>query len=77
MDPETSRDDKQGAARQYLKYSGLAFQMIVVLLLALWSGQKLDEKLQMENPIFTVVLLLLGVFGSLFVVIRGVTRNQP
>ena len=76
MEPEIRPEDKQGQTKQYLKYSGLAFQMIAVLLLALWAGQALDEKMEMKNPIFTVVLLLLGLFGSLYLVIRGVTRNQ-
>ena len=71
-----NQPEKQSQAKQYMKYSGIAFQMISVLLLALWGGQKLDEAMGMKNPIFTVVLLLLGVGGSMYLVIKGVTKKE-
>ena len=76
MEPTPDNKEKQSQAKQYMKYSGIAFQMIAVLLLALWGGMKLDEKMGMENPIFTVVFLLLGVGGSMYLIIKGVTKKS-
>ena len=71
-----SRESRQEQTKSYLKYSGLAFQMIAVLVLAAWGGHALDEKLEMKYPVWTLVLLLLGLFASMYLVIRGVMRNS-
>ena len=75
MASESDKQENQKQTKEYLKYSGLGFQMIAVLLLALWAGQALDEKMEMKNPIWTVVFLLVGLFGSLYLVIKGVTKK--
>jgi F0F1-type ATP synthase assembly protein I len=66
----------EGSFKQYLKYSGLAFQMIGVLVLAAWAGMKLDEHFQTENPWFTIVLLLLAVTASMVLVIVSLNKKQ-
>jgi len=44
----------------YAKYSSLAVQMIVIILLFVFGGIKLDKWLKLEFPVFTVVLSLAG-----------------
>jgi ATP synthase protein I len=73
--PSAPEPRGQQQAKPYLKYSGLAFQMIAVLVLSAWGGRTLDEKLNMKYPIWTMVLMLLGVLGTMYLVIRGVTRK--
>jgi F0F1-type ATP synthase assembly protein I len=55
----------------YAKYSGIAFQMIGIILITVWGGTKLDKLLDLQTPVFTIVLSLLGVFSSIYVAIRG------
>lgn len=56
----------------YARYTGIAFQMIAIMLMAGFGGIKLDEWLQ-TSPIFTVVLLLLAVVIAMVNVIREFT----
>ncbi len=57
------------------KYSGIAFQMLATIGLSAWLGTWLDKYLKLQNPWFTVSLLLLGVLVALWQVIRGLTKE--
>lgn len=48
----------------YLKYSGLAFQLAAVVCIGLFTGRWIDSKMQLEKPIFTMLLVML--FFALF-----------
>jgi ATP synthase protein I len=57
------------------KYSGIAFQMIAIILAGVYAGIWLDEKLQPSYPIFKLVFSLLSVALAMITVIRGVTKD--
>ena len=67
---------REGSLKQYVKYSGLAFQMIGALVLAAWAGTALDKHFQTENPWFTIALLLLAVIASMVLVIVSLNKKQ-
>ncbi len=69
--PEQQR---QNQVKPYLKYSGLAFQMIGILGVAAWAGMKLDEKMGNKNPWYTMVLMLVAVIAAMYMVIKSVTK---
>lgn len=50
---------KKVSSNAYLKYSGMAFQFFVIMFVAAFGGQKLDEWLELSTPIFTISLILL------------------
>ena len=77
MEPRNSKNDlpaEKGKLQSYLKYSGLAFQMLVVLGVAAYGGLKLDAYVANTNPWFTIVFMLAGVIGSIYKVIISVTK---
>jgi hypothetical protein len=47
-----------GRTAQFCRYSGMAFQMMAIILITTWGGLKLDKVLELETPVFTVVLSL-------------------
>ncbi|MBW6502216.1 MAG: AtpZ/AtpI family protein, partial [Bacteroidales bacterium] len=57
---EPEKEKENSGLQNYARYSGMAFQMIVIIGLATWGGVKLDELLSMKTPVFTIVLSLLG-----------------
>jgi ATP synthase protein I len=79
MEPEkengkdTSRQDQ---LKPYLKYSGLAFQMIGTLIAAAYAGMWLDEKQGNKNPWWTIGFMVVAMVGSIYMVIRSVTGKQ-
>ncbi len=69
-----NNDDKRKKGRKqvdaYLKYSGMAFQMGIIILVGTFAGQKLDEYFQAERPYFTVLMALLSIFAALYVTLK-------
>lgn len=72
---ESSKQQKQSQLNSYLKYSGLAFQMMAVIGLAVWGGLKLDAWLNMRFPVFTLVLTLMSVAASLVITIKSLPKE--
>ena len=56
--------------RDFAKYSGLAFQMIGIILVTVWGGVKLDKLTGWHTPVFTIVLSLLGVFAAIYTAVK-------
>lgn len=56
--------------QDFAKYSGLAFQMIAIILVMTWIGIKLDKYLSLNTPIFTIIFSLLGVFAAIYTSLR-------
>ncbi|MBC6608606.1 AtpZ/AtpI family protein [Hymenobacter sp. BT188] len=71
--PTNSNPDR---LRTFAKYSGLGFQMLVIIGLSAWAGTALDERFQNERPWYTIVFMLLGVFIAMYQVIRSLTRDS-
>lgn len=57
---------------KYIYFSSIVFQMAITITIAAYIGQWLDEKYPNDCSLFTVILSLLGVFGSLYLVIKRV-----
>jgi len=74
---EASKDktSQQDQLKPYLRYSGLAFQMIVILIIAAYGGMWLDEKQNNKNPWWTIALMLVAVISSIYMVIASVTKK--
>ncbi|MDP4188061.1 MAG: AtpZ/AtpI family protein [Bacteroidota bacterium] len=53
----------------YGKYSSIAFQMLVIILLSVFGGFKLDHWLH-TTPVFTVILSIVGVFLAVYFAIK-------
>ena len=72
--PENWKDTKRGT-NNYMKYSSLAFQMLGTIVAFTYGGYKLDEWQQNKVPVWTLVLSLLSIAGSLYMFIRSVTKE--
>ncbi len=68
-------DSEKGKLQSYLKYSGLAFQMLIVLGLAAYGGMRLDAYVGNKNPWFTILFMVLGVVGSIYKIIVSVMKQ--
>lgn len=79
------KDDQQPEAEKarsrrdaYLKYSGMAFQMGIIILVGTLIGKKLDAYFQTERPYLTVVLALLSISAALYITLKDLfTGNKP
>jgi ATP synthase protein I len=57
-------------ANDFARYSGIAFQMIGIILVTVWGGVKLDKLTGWHTPVFTIVLSLLGVFAAIYTAVK-------
>jgi F0F1-type ATP synthase assembly protein I len=64
----TNQENK--GIRDFGKYSGLAFQMIAIILITTLGGVKLDKLTGWQTPVFTIILSLLGVFAAIYFSVR-------
>ena len=60
--------------KTYARYSGIAVQMIAIILVAVWGGRKLDELAGTEAAVFTAVLALIGVVAAIYTSIKDLIR---
>jgi hypothetical protein len=63
-------DGKDSGLNSFVRYSGMGFQMVAIILLFYWAGSKLDERAGNEKPAYTAILSLLGVFAGLYIVLK-------
>ncbi|MFO7756032.1 MAG: AtpZ/AtpI family protein [Bacteroidales bacterium] len=74
--PQTGRPQKEKPPKKdsdlksYARYSGIAFQMIIIIGGMTFAGVKLDERRGGETPVFTIILSLLGVFAALYTTLK-------
>jgi F0F1-type ATP synthase assembly protein I len=76
---EDEKEEKQRIEKpmkEYARYSGIGFQMIATILIALFAGIKLDKWLEMKFPLFTLILTLLGVGIAMYVVIKEFVKKK-
>jgi ATP synthase protein I len=66
-----NKNKNQGAA-DYIKYSGIAFQMIATILIMTFAGRWLDSKEWFNFPLFTVIGVLVGVSVALYLILKKV-----
>jgi F0F1-type ATP synthase assembly protein I len=67
---------KKRAADQFLKFSGLAFQMALIICVGSYLGNKLDAFFEKETPLYTITFSLLSVFLALYFVLKEIISQS-
>lgn len=75
MKKKENNKEKKNQLYYFARYSGLAFEMLGIILLGVFGGKKLDDMSASEFPLWTLILSLLGVFIALYLVIKGLLNN--
>lgn len=65
--------DKGSGSNEYLKYSGLAFQMFFTLFAGWFIGDQIDQYLGFKKPIMALVLLILFLAGFFYKLIKDLS----
>lgn len=66
--------DPRKNLNQYARYSSMAVQMLVIILLGVFAGFKLDQWLH-TRPILTVIFSIVFVSLSIYFVTRDLLRK--
>jgi branched-subunit amino acid transport protein len=54
-----NKENLPDKSRSYLKYSGIAFQLVGLLIVSIFLGKKIDAWLETEKAYFTALLVIL------------------
>jgi F0F1-type ATP synthase assembly protein I len=73
--PKKFLKNSLGNSRLFIQYTNVAFRMIIIILVGVFGGIKLDEYLGLGNSIFTIILTLLGVTTSMYIIIKEMTKK--
>lgn len=71
-DPSNDRKKQPNA---FIRYSGMATQMAVIIVLAALGGMKLDAYFSTQTPWFTGGLTILGVILSMYFAIKDLLKG--
>ncbi|GJM32358.1 MAG: hypothetical protein DHS20C18_13590 [Saprospiraceae bacterium] len=71
---QESKDDPKirGRVDDYMKYSGMAFQMAFIILIGTLGGKKLDEYFQLDKPYLTMLGAVLATFAALYLILKDI-----
>lgn len=61
---------KHDNLQSYAKYSALGLELVATVLVFVFGGVKLDELVDCRVPVFTLVLTAVGLFASMYILIR-------
>ena len=60
--------------KNYAKYSNLAIQMMVIIVVGTFGGFKLDEFLDWGFPVFTILLSLGAVIVAIYLAVKDLIK---
>jgi F0F1-type ATP synthase assembly protein I len=69
-----NKNKKKNSLNSYARYSSIALQMLVIILLGIWGGVKLDGWVNFQFPLFTVLFSFLSVSLAIYVVIKDLIK---
>lgn len=67
---------KKSSFNAYARFSGIAFQMIAIVVIGAYFGVKLDEQFPNEANLYTLSLSLASVILSVIFVIRNINSTS-
>lgn len=73
-----TKDDSSESSENfnsYLKYSGIVFQLIGIILIGWWIGSWIDEKMGTPQPYWTAGIILFFILAFLFSVVYNLTKE--
>jgi F0F1-type ATP synthase assembly protein I len=72
---ELSPEKKKKSLDSYTRYSSIAFQMLIIILVGVFGGIMLDEWLKPNFPVFTVILSILSVILAIYTVTKDLLKH--
>jgi F0F1-type ATP synthase assembly protein I len=74
--PEPSLPNRKPSQyNSYLRYSGLAVQLLAIIGVSGWIGYKIDQWFNLKYPVFMLILGFLGFSGMMYQVYRSINKD--
>jgi hypothetical protein len=66
--------NEEKSPNNFLKYSNLGLQLLLVIGVSSWVGLKIDQHLGLKFPVFLLTLMLLSFGGMLYKLYRSLNE---
>lgn len=67
---DSAADEKKAGPPAYLKFTGIAFEMVATIGVATYGGYLLDAFLNLKFPLFLLSFAMLSLAGSLYLLYK-------
>ena len=74
MSKETNHNKTTNPLKQYTRYTGIAFQMMAIMAFSAWLGWKLDQSLNLNFPVFTLVFIIAAITLLLYKIVKSLSN---
>jgi membrane protein DedA with SNARE-associated domain len=64
------------SATDYARYSGMVFQLFILLWLSYLAGRWIDQALAFEKPVVTIIILLMAIFAYLYSIVKQTSKRK-
>lgn len=71
-----NRDEPSSASKRndFMRFSSMAYQMVLAIGLGVWLGRKADSRLEFETPWCTIMGSLMGTAVAFYVVLKEASK---
>ena len=76
MSSNTPPNKKSHSSNAYLKYSGMAFQMGIIILLGSFLGKRLDLYFNTPKPYLTILFALLSIAAAFYITLKDIIKEK-
>ncbi len=75
--PNKTNDSQRNKNRlkNYAKYSGMAFQMMGIILMGTFAGFQADKWLELKFPVFTVSGVIISVIVAMYFAVKDLLKK--
>ncbi|MBU1011944.1 MAG: AtpZ/AtpI family protein [Bacteroidetes bacterium] len=70
MKPNYRKKDLNESLKLYSRYSSIAIQMLLIILIGVFGGMKIDQWIAWKFPVFTTILSVSAVILSIYIVTK-------
>ena len=71
---KNSQQNKQEQRNRYVQYSGLATQIVAIVVAGVYTGKWLDANMENDKPLATIFLTLFSIVASLYYLVKKVKQ---
>ena len=71
-----NKKNKKKELNSFAKYSTLSFQMAGIILLGVFGGLKLDEWLELQFPLFTLIFIVVAIVLAIYSAVKDFLKRK-
>ncbi len=72
----SEKNKPKSPLNQFIRFTSLGFEMMAMILICSLVGNFIDGKAETSRPYYTLLLMLFGVFASMYRLFKSLNQND-